>query len=163
MKFILLAALMLVGVAAAHADELTIAFVGRAGLVGSPYGALEAPITDQGIAGARVGVADDNQTGELTGQTFVLKHYVVSEPGGIAAAAAAIAADHVRFVVADLDESSLRALAALPRAQKFLILNAGAPDGRTREGECLPGMLHTLPSRAMLTDALAQYLVWKQW
>ena len=163
MKFILLAALMLVGVAAAHADELTIAFVGRAGLVGSPYGSLEAPITDQGIAGARVGIADDNQTGELTGQTFVLKHFVVSEQNGIAAVAAAIAADHIRFVVADLDEGALRALATLPGAEKFLILNAGAPDDRLREEACLPGMLHTLPSRAMLTDALAQYLVWKQW
>ena len=163
MKFILLAALMLVGVAAAHADELTIAFVGRAGLVSSPYGALEAPITDQGIAGARVGIADDNQTGELTGQTFVLKHFVVSEQNGIAAVAAAIAADHIRFVVADLDEGALRALATLPGAEKFLILNAGAPDDRLREEACLPGMLHTLPSRAMLTDALAQYLVWKQW
>src|SRR4030081_592408 len=163
MKFILLAALMFVGVAPSRAVELTIAFVGRAGLVGSPYGALDAPIKDQGIAGARVGVADDNQTGELTGQTFVLKHYVVSEPGGMAPAAAAIAADNVRFVVADLDEGSLRALVAPPGAQKFLILNAGAPDDRLREEACLPGVLHTLPSRAMLTDALAQYLVWKQW
>src|SRR3979409_2505761 len=163
MKFILLAALMLVGVAAAHADELTIAFVGRAGLVSSPYGALEAPITDQGIAGARVGIADDNQTGELIGQTFVLKHFVVSEQNGIAAVAAAIAADRIRFVVADLDEGGLRALATLPGAEKFVILNAGAPDDRLREEACLPGMLHPLPSRAMLTDALAQYLVWKQW
>jgi ABC transporter substrate binding protein (PQQ-dependent alcohol dehydrogenase system) len=161
MKSLLLVCLLLVG--AARADELTVAFVGRAGLVGSPYGALEAPIKDQGIAGARVGIADDNQTGELTGQTFVLKQYLVSGQNGLADAAAAIAADHIGFVVADLDEGSLRALAALPGAQKFLILNAGAPDDRLREEACLPGVLHTLPSRAMLTDALAQYLVWKQW
>src|SRR3981081_2258923 len=126
MKFILLAALMLVGVAAAHADELTIAFVGRAGLVSSPYGALEAPITDQGIAGARVGIADDTQPGELTGQTFVLKHFVVSEQNGIAAVAAAIAADHIRFVVADLDEGALRAPATRPGAGKYLIRNPRA-------------------------------------
>jgi len=161
MKSLLLVCLLLVG--AARADELTVAFVGRAGLVGSPYGALEAPIRDQGIAGARVGIADDNQTGELTGQTFVLKQYLVSGQNGLADAAAAIAADHIGFVVADLDEPALRALATLPGAEKFVILNAGAPDDRLREEACLPGVLHTLPSRAMLTDALAQYLVWKQW
>ena len=162
MKSILLVCLLVV-VGAARADELTIAFVGRAGLVSSPYGPLEPPIRDQGIAGARVGVADDNQTGELIGQSFVLKHYVVSEQNGVAVAAAAIAADHIRFVVADLDEGDLRALATQPGAEKLLILNAGAPDDRLREEACLPGVLHTLPSRAMLTDALAQYLVWKQW
>jgi len=161
MKSILLVCLLLVG--AARADELTVAFVGRAGPVRSPYGPLAAPIRDQGIAGARVGIADDNQTGELVGQSFVLKPYVVSGPNGIADAAAAIAADHIRFVGADLDEGDLRALATLPGAEKFLILNAGAADDRLREEGCLPGMLHTLPSRAMLTDALAQYLVWKQW
>jgi ABC transporter substrate binding protein (PQQ-dependent alcohol dehydrogenase system) len=150
-------------VAAARADELTIAFVGRTGLVPSPHGRLDPPIADQGIAGARVGIADDNLTGELIGQTFVLKHYPVSATDGLAGAAAAIAADNIRFVVADLDEAGLRALTSLPGAQKLLILNAGAPDDRLREDACLPGMLHTLPSRAMLTDALAQYLMWKQW
>jgi ABC transporter substrate binding protein (PQQ-dependent alcohol dehydrogenase system) len=161
MKSILLVCLLVAG--AARADELAIAVVGRAGLVASPYGPLAAPIRDQGVAGGRVGVADDNQTGELIGQSFVLKPYVVSGQSGIAEAAAAIAADHIRFVVADLDEGDLRAFATLRGAEKFLILNAGAPDDRLREEACLPGMLHTLPSRAMLTDALAQYLVWKQW
>jgi ABC transporter substrate binding protein (PQQ-dependent alcohol dehydrogenase system) len=161
MKSILLVCLLVAG--AARADELAIAVVGRAGLAASPYGPLEAPIRDQGVAGARVGIADDNQTGELTGQNFVLKPYVVSGQNGIAEAAAAIAADHLRFVVANLEEGDLRALATLRGAEKLLILNAGAPDDRLREDACLPGVLHTLPSRAMLTDGLAQYLVWKQW
>ncbi len=163
MKRAVLVCLLLIDLGAARADELTMAFVGRAGPVASPYGALDPPIRDQGIAGARVGVADDNETGELIGQTFVLKHYALSAQNDIAAAAAAIAADHIRFVVADLDEGALRAFATLPGAEKFLILNAGAPDDRLREEGCLPGVLHTLASRAMLTDALAQYLMWKQW
>src|SRR4030081_3532266 len=131
MKSLLLVCLLVVG--AARADELTVAFVGRAGPVGSAHWGVEAAAKDHGSAGAQAGIADDNQTGELTGQTFVLKHYVVSEPNDIAAAAAAIAADRIGFVVADLDEGSLRALAALPGAQKFLILNAGASDDRLRD------------------------------
>src|ERR1700688_4440533 len=102
-------------------------------------------------------------TGELIGQTLLLKPYLLSGTNDLAGAAAAIAAGHIRFVVADLDDAGLRSLAALPGAQTFLILNAGAPDAALREEACLPGVLHTLPSRAMLTDALAQYLMWKQW
>jgi len=78
----------------------------------------------------------------------VLKQYLVSGQNGLADAAAAIAADHIGFVVADLDEPALRALATLPGAEKFVILNAGAPDDRLREEACLPGVLHSLPSRA---------------
>ena len=36
-------------------------------------------------------------------------------------------------------------------------------DDRLREEDCRPNVVHTAPSRAMLADALAQYLVWKQW
>jgi ABC transporter substrate binding protein (PQQ-dependent alcohol dehydrogenase system) len=44
-----------------------------------------------------------------------------------------------------------------------MILNAGSDDDRLREADCRANVLHTAPSRAMLADGLAQYLVWKQW
>jgi ABC transporter substrate binding protein (PQQ-dependent alcohol dehydrogenase system) len=160
---LILALVVLVAPLLARADDLAIAFVGRAGPVASPYGPLDPPIRDQGIAGAKLGIADNNMTGELVGQTFALKDHVVSERNGVAAIAAALAADQVRFVVTDLDEEQLGALAAQPGAEKLTILNAGAPDDRLREEGCAANVLHTVPSRAMLTDALAQYLMWKQW
>src|SRR5258708_440472 len=159
----ILVLLLLVAPLSARADDLAIAFVGRAGLVASPYGPLDPPIRDQGIAGAKLGIADSNMTGELVGQTFVLKDHVVSERNGITAIAAALAADQARFVVTDIDEEQLRALAGQLGAEKLTILNAGAPDDRLREEGCAANVLHTVPSRAMLTDALAQYLMWKQW
>ena len=45
----------------------------------------------------------------------------------------------------------------------MLVFNAGATDERLREQDCRANVVHTAPSRAMLADGLAQYLVWKQW
>jgi ABC transporter substrate binding protein (PQQ-dependent alcohol dehydrogenase system) len=42
-------------------------------------------------------------------------------------------------------------------------LNAGATDDRLREQDCAANLLHTISSRAMVADGLAQYLIWKKW
>jgi hypothetical protein len=49
------------------------------------------------------------------------------------------------------------------RARGLLFFNVGATDERLRENDCRGNVIHTAPSRSMLADALAQYLVWKQW
>ena len=43
------------------------------------------------------------------------------------------------------------------------MFNAGAADERLREEDCRANVVHTAPSRAMLADGLAEYLIWKQW
>jgi ABC transporter substrate binding protein (PQQ-dependent alcohol dehydrogenase system) len=45
----------------------------------------------------------------------------------------------------------------------MLFFNAAAPDDRLRQQDCRADIIHTAPSRAMLADGLAQYLVWKKW
>jgi ABC transporter substrate binding protein (PQQ-dependent alcohol dehydrogenase system) len=44
-----------------------------------------------------------------------------------------------------------------------VFFNVGALDDRLREEDCRSNVIHTAPTRSMLADALAQYLVWKQW
>ena len=44
-----------------------------------------------------------------------------------------------------------------------MLFNAGAIDDRLREQDCRANVIHVAPTRSMLADALAQYLVWKQW
>ena len=50
-----------------------------------------------------------------------------------------------------------------PAASSALVFNAGAPDDRLREEDCRANVIHVAPTRSMLTDGLAQYLIWKQW
>jgi len=56
----------------------------------------------------------------------------------------------------------LKAADAL-RDRGTVLLNAGATDDRLREQDCRANIIHVAPTRSMLADALAQYLVWKQW
>jgi ABC transporter substrate binding protein (PQQ-dependent alcohol dehydrogenase system) len=43
------------------------------------------------------------------------------------------------------------------------LFNVAAPDDALRQESCRGNVIHVAPSRAMLADALAQYLVWKKW
>ncbi len=67
------------------------------------------------------------------------------------------------FIIADTGPQTLIALADAVKGRDVLILNAGSSDDRLREADCRPNVVHTTPSRAMLADGLAQYLVWKRW
>jgi ABC transporter substrate binding protein (PQQ-dependent alcohol dehydrogenase system) len=49
------------------------------------------------------------------------------------------------------------------RDRGTVLLNAGSTDDRLREQDCRANVIHVAPTRSMLADALAQYLVWKQW
>ena len=45
----------------------------------------------------------------------------------------------------------------------MLFFNAGALSDALREEDCRADVIHVAPTRSMLADGLAQYLVWKQW
>ncbi len=128
-----------------------------------PLTYLDQPPDDEGIQGARLGIADNNTTGQFTGQSFELVESIAPEGGDAAAAFRDLAAKGVRLVVTDVDAAALLAVAALPEAAQTTIFNTAAPDDRLRQADCRANILHLLPSRAMLADALVQYLVVKRW
>jgi ABC transporter substrate binding protein (PQQ-dependent alcohol dehydrogenase system) len=108
-------------------------------------------------------MADNATTGRFTKQRFVLVERVISQGGSPADAIRALAAEGIRFVVADVDAPTLLAAASDEKAREMLIFNARAPDDALRNEACRANVLHTIPSRAMLADALAQYLMAKRW
>lgn len=118
---------------------------------------------DNGLAGARQGIADNATTGRFTGHEYVLSETTVALDGDVAAAFRELAAQGERLFVTDLTAAELTEIAALPEAAETLIFNAGTPDDALRVSGCRANLLHTLPSRAMLADALAQFLVKKRW
>jgi ABC transporter substrate binding protein (PQQ-dependent alcohol dehydrogenase system) len=128
-----------------------------------PLSYLDQPPDDEGIQGARLGIADNNTTGQFTGQTFDLVESVAPGDSDVAAAFHNLTAKGIRLVMTDLDAPQLLAIAGLPDAAGVTILNTGAPDDRLRGADCRVNVLHLLPSRAMLADALVQYLVIKRW
>jgi ABC transporter substrate binding protein (PQQ-dependent alcohol dehydrogenase system) len=143
--------------------DLRIGYIGVAQKRVAPQPFLDAPPEDEGLAGARLGIDEDNTTGRFTGQHFTLQDIEVPEKGDIAAALREIAGGGVRLVVTNLPEAPLLTIAALPEAAQMTLFNAGAADDDLRAEKCRANLLDTLPSRAMLADALVQYLLVKQW
>jgi ABC transporter substrate binding protein (PQQ-dependent alcohol dehydrogenase system) len=128
-----------------------------------PHSFMEVPPKDDGIAGARVGIGDDNTTGRFMGQQFVLDEKPVEDAAALADAFRALIEAGDRLIVADVPAPQLLQLADLPEAKEATLFNVAAPDDSLRGEDCRANVLHMIPNDAMLTDALVQYLVAKRW
>jgi ABC transporter substrate binding protein (PQQ-dependent alcohol dehydrogenase system) len=128
-----------------------------------PLSYLDQPPQDEGIQGARLGLADDDTTGRFTGQSFALVERVLPQNGDIAAGFRELVAKGIRFVVTDLAAPELLLVAGMPEAAGITFFDTAAADDRLRSQDCRANIFHLLPSRAMLADALVQYLVAKRW
>src|SRR5215470_17858270 len=146
---------------AADPVEIGIGYLGHAG-VRSTLSLVEQPADNDGIAGARLAVEDNNTTGKFLNQHFTLEEHRVKEGEDVVSAATALA-DRNAFIIADLPAGALLKVADALRDRGTVLLNAGAIDERLREADCRANVIHVAPTRSMLADALAQYLVWKQW
>lgn len=145
------------------ADPVTIGigYLGQAG-VKATLSFVELPSEDDGIAGARLAIADNNTTGKFLNQQFKLDDMRLREGDDPAKAARQLATRNA-YIIADLPPTALLQAADAVRDSGSVLFNVGAPDDRLREADCRANVIHVAPTRAMLADALAQYLVWKQW
>jgi ABC transporter substrate binding protein (PQQ-dependent alcohol dehydrogenase system) len=126
-----------------------------------PLSLLDARPDDDGFAGARLAAEDNNTTGRFMKQSFDLVEVEVPVGGDAVAAMKEMVAGGAHFIVTLAPAETVLALA--DAGEDVLILNAGAPDDRLRGEDCRANVLHLGPSRAMLADALAQYMMWKRW
>jgi ABC transporter substrate binding protein (PQQ-dependent alcohol dehydrogenase system) len=124
---------------------------------------MDKVLTDEGVAGARLGIQDDNTTGNFLGQNFELVENIVPANGDVVAKAKEILAQGPAIIVADLKAPDLLAVADLPEAKDALIFNIRSSDDKLRQEDCRANVFHIIPDWAMRADALAQYLIWKKW
>ena len=124
---------------------------------------LDMPSDNDGIAGAQLAIVDNNTTGRFLDQRFLLEDIRLKAADDLASAVAALAERGISIVIADLPADALLKAADAGREQGLLLFNAGAIDDRLREEDCRANVIHTAPTRSMLADGLAQYLVWKKW
>ena len=148
-------------VLAADPLEIGIGYLGHTG-VKAKLSLVEQPAGNDGVAGARLAIEDNNTTGKFLNQHFTLEEVRLKDGDGVARAATALA-DRNGFIIADLPPDELLKAAEAVRERGTVLLNAGSIDDRLRETDCRANIVHVAPTRSMLADALAQYLVWKQW
>jgi ABC transporter substrate binding protein (PQQ-dependent alcohol dehydrogenase system) len=154
-------AVMATSALSAEPTEIGIGYLGRAG-VKSKLSLVEQPAENDGVAGARLAIEDNNTTGKFLNQHFTLQEVKIKD-GEDAAKAATDLAGRAGFIIADLPADQLLQAADALKERGTVLFNAGAIDERLREQDCRANVIHVAPTRAMLADALAQYLVWKQW
>ncbi|TIS11051.1 MAG: branched-chain amino acid ABC transporter substrate-binding protein, partial [Mesorhizobium sp.] len=124
---------------------------------------LDEPPRDEGVAGANVAIGDNNTTGKFIKQKFSLDVTEIKPEADAVQAFNALIAKGERYVLADLSAKQLLSIADIARDKGVLIFNVGATDDRLREEDCRINVFHIAPTRSMLADALAQYLMVKKW
>lgn len=117
--------------------------------------------TDAGLRGAELAIEDSNSTGRFLKHSYRLDSVEAASPSALLEQARALHESGLRLFVVNAPADSLRQLAAaMPDS---LLLNAGSADDSLRTDACAANVLHTLPSRAMLADALGQFLAARKW
>ncbi len=124
---------------------------------------LDVPPEDDGIAGARVAINDNNTTGKFLNQKFFLDEVKLRPDDNPIQAVEQLIDGGTFYIISDLPADMLLKVADVARPRGVLVFNAGATDDSLREEDCRANVFHTAPARSMLADGLAQYLVWKQW
>jgi len=157
-------ALFAVTVQPANADPLAV----KVGVLREAHGRetvsiLDIPPADDFVAGARMAMDDNNTTGRFLDQSFSVVDAKLAPGEDPVAPLNGMLADGVRYFIVDLPPAEVLAVADAARASGALVFNAGAPDDRLREEDCRANVIHVAPTRSMLADGLAQYLIWKQW
>jgi ABC transporter substrate binding protein (PQQ-dependent alcohol dehydrogenase system) len=164
-RVICAAALMVLAAGAVPAAEVLkvpIGYLDRADKI-ETISLVDQPAANNGVAGAQLAVQDNNTTGKFLNQSFSVDAVRLGSQDDPAAAVAQLADRGISLIVADLPADVLLKAADAGRARGLVFFNAGATDDRLRQEDCRNNVIQVAPSRAMLADALAQYLIWKRW
>ena len=124
---------------------------------------LDIPAADDTLAGALMGAADNNTTGKFTNQTFEAIDARLEDGDDVVVALDALLDKGALFIIADLSAERLLAASERAKPKGAVLFNVSATDDRLRENDCRANVIHVAPTRSMLADGLAQYLIWKQW
>jgi ABC transporter substrate binding protein (PQQ-dependent alcohol dehydrogenase system) len=143
--------------------HLRVVYLGKHYSEPTPLSFLDQVLGDKGIAGARVGAADNNITGKFVCQETDLVEDVIPEDADIVVEAKKVLSSGNRLIVADLEAKDLLAVADLPEAKGAIILDVRTSDDALREDQCRRNVFHLPPSNAMRADALGQFLLYKKW
>jgi ABC transporter substrate binding protein (PQQ-dependent alcohol dehydrogenase system) len=117
---------------------------------------------DAGLQGAELAMADNSTTGKFIGHRYELTPYVADSEQAAILAFENLQQEGVQLFVVNVPASTLAAIMDKATADT-LVFNAGAADDALRTRECHNNLLHSIPSYAMLTDALSQWLQLRRW
>ena len=141
--------------------EVDIIYLSRLEQPLRPLSLLDKPVADNGIPGSVLGLKDTQTTGGFLNQFYNMNHVMVDETADLIATYHDLISKGNKLFIADLNAQDIQSIADIEK--DVLIFSIRARDNILRNEACRSNVLHIPPSRAMLADALAQYLAWKRW
>ncbi|MGE3528189.1 MAG: ABC transporter substrate-binding protein [Methyloceanibacter sp.] len=128
-----------------------------------PASRLDVEPKDAGVAGAKMGIEENNAGGRFTGHDYSLDVNTVSSAEKAVAALEKFLDSGHNYIVVDASADTLLKLADWAKGKDILLFNIRATDVSLRQEDCRANVMHIVPDRYMLADALAQYLVTMKW
>ena len=128
-----------------------------------PASRLDVEPKDAGVAGAKMAIEENNAGGRFLGDFYSLDVSTVSSPDEAVEAMQKLYDSGHRYFVVDASAATLLKLADAAKDKDVLLFNVSATDVSLRQENCRANVMHVVPDRYMLADALAQYLVIKKW
>lgn len=128
-----------------------------------PASRMDVEPADAGIAGAKMANDENNAGGQFTGEVYSLDVSTVASPEQAIQALQKLLETNHHFIIVDASAETLVKLSDWAKDKDILLFNIRATDVSLRQENCRANVMHVVPDRYMLADALAQYLVTKKW
>ncbi|SEQ57094.1 ABC transporter, substrate binding protein, PQQ-dependent alcohol dehydrogenase system [Amphritea atlantica] len=120
-----------------------------------PWGRLDTAV--------ELAIQESRFAAQKNGIRFTLTRHEVEELSELPALIQRLQAEGTQFFLLDLPAEGVRLAAGAGQGRNTILFNLSALDNTLRDQSCQPNLLHVVPSRRMLTDAMAQYLISKKW
>lgn len=121
---------------------------------------------DSGLKGIQLAINDSNKTARFLNQKYILEKTISKDKNEIIQSFEKFINEKNSFVVVNVQNELFKELINHPLSKKALIMNSANQNSEFRKTICEKNVLHTIASNAMLYDALAQFLIkrnWKNW
>lgn len=111
----------------------------------------------------KLAIKESRFAAQKKGVKFALEKHEVGALDQIPALISTLEEEGTQFFLLDLPSEGVSLAAKSSDVEKSTLFNLSALDNHLRNESCQSNLLHVAPSRQMLTDAMAQYLVSKKW
>jgi ABC transporter substrate binding protein (PQQ-dependent alcohol dehydrogenase system) len=142
---------------------LSIGYIREVGDKPRPASRVDVEPLDAGVSGAKMAIDENNAGGQFTGEVYNLDISVVTSPDKAVEALQKLYDSGHHFIIVDGSADTLLKLSDFAKGKDILLFNVRAQDVSLRQENCRANIMHVVPDRYMLADALAQYLVVQKW
>ncbi len=118
--------------------------------------------SDSGYQGARLAIEDSNTTGKFLQQHFALTSFEFAKQQDLLARLKVEFSSGKTIFILDAPLPVLNEINLWAQNKNILLFNISEFSNNLRNNQCLNTILHTAPSHAMKSDALAQWLLYRR-